>query len=115
MVIRFPYCPDWDVVVRRSNGLVVRDVFHAIWQTYNQCLTPEDKAKISPTRLDACERAFQDRCRMDSSTRQWETNQGMRRVDTLGKRFVFMGLRRPVNESMTDRYWELELGMPMQR
>ncbi|KAF9816362.1 hypothetical protein IEO21_04115 [Rhodonia placenta] len=102
MNIRCSQLPHWDIEVSpsRPGGVRCFDVFQAIYETFHW-------------RLARCEAAFRARCKATPGLHDVELSHGMRRVDILEGRTIFMGLRRPIpSDDKPDRYWVLELGFP---
>ncbi|CCL99746.1 uncharacterized protein FIBRA_01768 [Fibroporia radiculosa] len=116
MSIRCAQLPHWDIHVTPSGpgGIRCKDVYRAIYETFHQQLSPMEKEYYIPAeRLARCEAYFRKRCKASQTLRGFEENQGMRRVDLLEGRAIFMGLRRPVEaDGKPDQYWVLELGLP---
>lgn len=116
MNIRCSQLPHWDIEVSpsRPGGVRCFDVFQAIYETFHCVLSPTEKDYYIPTgRLARCEAAFRARCKATPGLRDVELSHGMRRVDILEGRTIFMGLRRPIpSDDKPDRYWVLELGFP---
>ncbi|KAL6303880.1 hypothetical protein BKA93DRAFT_750221 [Sparassis latifolia] len=119
MMIRFPDRPQWDFVVHPEpipeggKGILVMHVFHEIWKTYKEFLTEEEKAQfLSGPNGERIRKSFEMRCKREGRNREFEMEQGMRRVDTLAGRTIFMGLTRPDELNKPDHHWVLQLGLP---
>ncbi|KAG0693122.1 hypothetical protein DFH29DRAFT_965620, partial [Suillus ampliporus] len=93
MTINFQRNPfEWDINVKRDEGIRVRDVFEAIYAAFDVPLTPYEKSLI-PLRLHAgCEEAFRLRCNLAPVLPIVEKRQGWKRVDTLLHESIFCGL-----------------------
>ncbi|KAH9949812.1 hypothetical protein B0H21DRAFT_67595 [Amylocystis lapponica] len=119
MTIRCPQLRHWDVHVTRASGVRCVDVYRAIYETFHHTLSPVEREWYLPkdaAGLARCEENFQKRCRTSPGLSEFERRQGMRRVDLLEGRRVFMGLRRPRDaDDKPDSYWVLELGLPNPR
>ncbi|PCH39822.1 hypothetical protein WOLCODRAFT_136510 [Wolfiporia cocos MD-104 SS10] len=112
MKLRCAQIPHWDIVAQPTGPGGVRcvDVFRAIHDMFRRPLSETEKEfYILPERRARCEQAFRRRCRESPGC----DADGMRRVDLLEGRTIFMGLRRPVeSDGKPDEYWVLELGLP---
>jgi len=103
--------PWWEVRIRRPDPICVQDVLEEIHQTFYERLTASDHGRIPPDRIARCENAFKDRCKTADALEIWEQRQGLRRVDLLRGKTLFMGLvRPPPNEDQTK--WQLQFGRP---
>ncbi|OBZ68863.1 hypothetical protein A0H81_11243 [Grifola frondosa] len=92
-------------------------VFDSIYKEFNHALTNEERERYfsnSKGRLARCEAAFKKRCEDETTVvAAAELAKGMRRVDLLEGRTIFMGLRRPHDsDDKPNTYWVLELGYP---
>ncbi|KDQ62805.1 hypothetical protein JAAARDRAFT_122643, partial [Jaapia argillacea MUCL 33604] len=103
--------PWWPVVVRRKDGICCADIFHAIYDTYHQPLSDSDRECIPSKRIAGCEEAFKQRCKSADSLTAWEEAQGLRRVDLLKGKTMFVGLRRPALNQDQNR-WVLQVCKP---
>ncbi|KZT09173.1 uncharacterized protein LAESUDRAFT_541747 [Laetiporus sulphureus 93-53] len=116
MDIRCSQLPHWDIFVKPSipGGIRCIDVYDAIYQTFHCKLTTIEKDYYIPSeRRTRCEAQFRRRCRESPALEAVELRDGMRRVDLLEGRTIFMGLRRPVDtDDKPDSYWVLDLGLP---
>ncbi|KAI0947409.1 hypothetical protein AcW1_007643 [Taiwanofungus camphoratus] len=116
MSIRCTQLPHWDIHVSRSGPSGVRclDVYRAIFETFHPPLTDAERELYLPAeRRTRCEEQFRKRCKASPGLYDYELRLGMRRVDLLEGRTIFMGLRRPMDtDDKPDRYWVLELGLP---
>ncbi|OCH91592.1 hypothetical protein OBBRIDRAFT_514961 [Obba rivulosa] len=115
MIIRNPLLPHWDITVQRRGGFGIncQDVYTAIYTTYQPVLTESERRFYirSPEQLERCKAAFHQRCVKSNNKCVEERRAGMRRVDLLEGRTIFMGLMRPEEEvSKPERYWCLQLG-----
>jgi len=113
MLIRNTLLPHWDIQVQRRGGLgiVCQDVYKAIYTIYRPVLTEAERHFYirSPEQLERCEAAFRQRY-IKSTNCLEERKAGMRRVDLLEGRTIFMGLLRPQEEGKAEHYWCLQLG-----
>lgn len=96
MTITFQRGPfEWDIDVKREEGIRVRDVFKAIYTAFDVPLTPYEKSLI-PHRLRAVyEDAFKLRCKLATGLPIVEQRQGWKRVDMLLHETLFRGLTQP--------------------
>ncbi|KAH7923333.1 hypothetical protein BV22DRAFT_589001 [Leucogyrophana mollusca] len=107
MVIQFEAVSDWEVCVKRKEGIRCRDVFEAIYSTFNIPLTPYEKRTLIPEgNRELCEEAFRLRCNLAPGLTAVEKKQGLKRVDVLMHCTLFKGLTQP--KSGGD--WVLNLG-----
>ncbi|KAI6108531.1 hypothetical protein EV401DRAFT_2076829 [Pisolithus croceorrhizus] len=107
MSINFNSGPfEWEVNVKNSRGITCRDVFEAIYETFNEQLTPYEKRLIPPHLRQECEEAFKLRCKVVPGLELVEFRQGLKRVDVLWHGTIFLGLTRP----KSDGDWILNLG-----
>lgn len=96
MTINFQRGPfEWDIDVKRDQGVRVRDVFEAIHAAFNVPLTPYEKGLIPHHRRAAYEEAFRLRCKLAAGLPIVEQRQGWKRVDTLLHETLFRGLTQP--------------------
>ncbi|KAG2359446.1 hypothetical protein BDR07DRAFT_1244768, partial [Suillus spraguei] len=73
----------WDINVRRDEGIRVCDVFEAIYSAFDIPLTSHEKSLI-PLRLRAgCEEAFRLRCSLAPVPTIVQQRQGWKRIDVL--------------------------------
>ncbi|EMD40225.1 hypothetical protein CERSUDRAFT_40693, partial [Gelatoporia subvermispora B] len=95
MVIRNPLLPHWEITITRRGGMGIncQDVYSAIHAIYQPVLTEGERNFYirSPEQRKRCEAAFIQRC-AKSTNRLEERVAGMRRVDLLEGRTIFMGL-----------------------
>ncbi|KZT23408.1 hypothetical protein NEOLEDRAFT_543676 [Neolentinus lepideus HHB14362 ss-1] len=110
MTITCAELPWWHVRVRRPEGVRIVDVLDGIHQTYYRPLTEADKDKIGSEKIAACEGAFRRRCRAAPALDEWEHSQGMRRVDLLRGKTMFLGLIRHPQSGQAGDLWLLYLG-----
>ncbi|KIK24602.1 hypothetical protein PISMIDRAFT_678219 [Pisolithus microcarpus 441] len=107
MSINFNWGPfEWEVNVKNSRGITCRDVFEAIYETFNEQLTPYEKRLIPSHLRQECEEAFKLRCKVVPGLEQVEFRQGLKRVDVLRHATIFLGLTQP----KSDGDWILNLG-----
>ena len=105
MVITFEQGPfSWEVDVQNAHGIRCRDVFEAIYKTFNEQLTPEEQRLVRNRR--AVEEAFRLRCKLSPGLLEVERSHRWKRVDVLLHQTVFLGLTQP--KSSGD--WVLNLG-----
>ena len=105
MLISFEKSPfSWEVDVKNARGITCRDVFEAIYKTFNEQLTLEEKRLVRDRR--AVEDAFKLRCKLAPGIPEVEHSLGWKRVDVLLHHTVFLGLTQP--KSGSD--WVLNLG-----
>ncbi|KAG2336984.1 hypothetical protein BDR05DRAFT_78235 [Suillus weaverae] len=112
MTINFQRNPlQWDIYVKRDEGIRVRDVFEAIYSAFDIPLTPHEKSLI-PLRLRAgCEEAFRHRCNLAPVLPIVQQRQGWKRVDALLHETLFRGL----TQSKSGGDWTLNLSRTMLR
>ncbi|KAG2106662.1 uncharacterized protein F5147DRAFT_614412, partial [Suillus discolor] len=93
MTINFQRNPSqWDIYVKRDEGIRVRDVFEAIYSAFDIPLKLYEKSLI-PLHLRAgCEEAFRLRCNLAPVLPVMQRRQGWKRVDTLLYETIFCGL-----------------------
>ena len=107
MLISFEKSPfSWEVDVRNARGITCRDVFEAIYKTFDEQLTPDERRLVPDRR--AVEDAFKLRCRLTLGLPEVERSLGWKRVDVLLHRTVFLGLAQPKSEGD----YVLNLGLP---
>jgi len=107
MLITFEESPfSWEVDVKNSRGITCRDVFEAIYKSFNEQLTLEERRLVRDRR--AVEDAFRLRCKLAPGLPEVERTLGWKRVDILLHHTVFLGLTQP--KSGSD--WVLNLGSP---
>ncbi|KAG8214384.1 hypothetical protein J3R82DRAFT_9377 [Butyriboletus roseoflavus] len=105
MTITFEHKPfSWEVDVKNARGIRCRDVFEAIYETFNEQLTLEERRLVRDRR--AVEDAFQLRCELAPGLPAVERSLGWKRVDVLCHHTIFLGLTQP--KSGSD--WVLNLG-----
>jgi hypothetical protein len=96
MTINFQRGPfEWDIDVKRDEGIRVRDVFEAIYAAFNEPLTTYEKNLIPHHRRAAYEEAFKLRCKLAPGLPIVEQRQGWKRVDALLHETLFRGLTQP--------------------
>lgn len=106
MTITFEQRPfSWTIDVDNPDGIRCRDVFEAIYNTFNQQLTLGELWRVPDRR--ACEEAFRIRNIVLGSP-QIERSLGWKRVDALLHHTIFHGLTM---NSKGD--WVLNLGAPL--
>ncbi|TFK39186.1 hypothetical protein BDQ12DRAFT_682312, partial [Crucibulum laeve] len=78
----------------RTGFITVNDVLECIYQTLRQSVTENEFSKLSPDSQRGVSKAYQRRYERipDPSLREIERQKGLKRVDFLEKRNVFMGL-----------------------
>ncbi|KAF9222972.1 hypothetical protein BS17DRAFT_164196 [Gyrodon lividus] len=107
MLITFEQGPfSWEVDVKRSQGIRCRDVFQAIYDTFDEQLTREEQRLVPDRR--ACEEAFRLRCKLAAGLPDVERTLGWKRVDVLLHHTIFLGL----TQAKSGGDWILNLGMP---
>ena len=105
MLVTFEHGPfSWEVDVKNARGIRCRDVFEAIYKTFNEQLTLEERRLVRDR--PAVEEAFRLRCKLAPGLPEVERSYGWKRVDVLLHRTVFLGLTQP--KSGGD--WVLHLG-----
>lgn len=96
MSINFERGPfEWDIDVKRDEGIRVRDVFEAIYAAFNIPLTAYEKKLIPHNCRTAYEEAFKLRCKLAPGLPIVEQRQGWKRVDALLHETLFRGLTQP--------------------
>jgi len=108
MTIECERLPSWFIRVKPKNGICCRDVFEAIFRTYNEVLTEAERSAIPEEQLSRIEAAFKARCAGSPGLIEYEERMGFRRVDLLKGKTLFLGLIRPTPDSN----WVLKLGKP---
>lgn len=112
MHIRISCLEHWIIYSSNPGGLSCRDVFDAIHDTLKVPLTEEEQAKLIPPNSESlrdAQRACARRCKTSPGGISGRLiKDGILRVDLLGKRTIFMGLK----QDHENRYWVLELGLP---
>jgi len=98
----------WNIYVHRKGGIRCIDVFQAIHTSFSTPLEDDERKKIPRTRLSSCDKAFKRRCESSANLTLWEERQGMRRVDLLEGRTIFLGLALAPSRDC----WLLQLGFP---
>ncbi|KAG1858830.1 hypothetical protein F4604DRAFT_1165564 [Suillus subluteus] len=111
MTINFQHSPlQWNIYVKRDEGIRVRDVFEAIYSAFDISLTPHENSLI-PLHLRAgCEEAFRLRCNLAPVLPIVQQRQGWKRVDTLLHETLFRGLTQSKSGD-----WILNLGWTVLR
>lgn len=88
----------WPITVKNRGGITCLDVWDAIFETFNERISPADwhRGYVSRQAVDYCHPAFEQRCKDSERTKLegYEARQGMRRVDLLNGRTIFGGLIR---------------------
>ncbi|KAG1860206.1 hypothetical protein DFJ58DRAFT_619627, partial [Suillus subalutaceus] len=93
MTIKFQRNPlQWDIYVKRDEGIRVRDVFEAIYSAFDKLLTPHEKSLIPHYLHAGCEEAFRLRCNLAPVLPLMQKIQGWKRVDALLHETIFRGL-----------------------
>jgi hypothetical protein len=106
MTIKFQRNPmQWDINIKRDEGIRVRDVFEAIYSAFDIPLTPHEKSLIPRSFHAGCEDAFRLRCSLAPVSPIVQQRQGWKRVDTLLHKTLFCGLTR----SKSGEDWTLNL------
>ncbi|TFK46513.1 hypothetical protein OE88DRAFT_1612930, partial [Heliocybe sulcata] len=77
-----------------SRPITLGDVLHAIHVAMQTQITHMDWARLSKSDEIDVARAYTRRCRAFPSVEEFETRQGVRRVDYLKKHYMFKGLKR---------------------
>jgi len=98
----------WNIYVHRKGGIRCIDIFQAIHESFSSVLDEDEKKKISRIKMSGCEKAFKRRCELSSNLTLWEQRQGMKRVDLLEGRTIFLGLASSPGRDC----WLLQLGFP---
>ncbi|KAH7885484.1 hypothetical protein F5I97DRAFT_1937679 [Phlebopus sp. FC_14] len=99
----------WEVDVKRAQGIRCRDVFEAIYDTFNEQLTPYEKRFIPMDRYAAIQEAFRLRCKLAAGLSEVELGLGWKRVDILEHGTIFLGL----TQQKSGGDWILNLGRPL--
>ncbi|TFK52393.1 hypothetical protein OE88DRAFT_1734395 [Heliocybe sulcata] len=102
--------PQWQVRVRRPEGVRIVDVLDGIHRTYAAPLSAADKEALGTEKIEQCEGAFRRRCRAACALDEWEREQGIRRVDMLRGKTMFLGLIRHPQSGIAGDVWMLYLG-----
>jgi len=97
---------EWEVHVKNSKGITCRDVFDAIYNTFNEQLTLYETKQIPRHQWQEVQTAFRLRCKVKPGLAEVEFRQGLKRVDVLQQGTIFLGLTQP--KSGSD--WILNLG-----
>jgi hypothetical protein len=97
----------WPIRIKRDEGLRCIDVFKAIYETFHQRLTDEERLALDP--YGRCIPAFLQRCRDSPGVNEWNENQGLKRVDLLRGHRIFKGIYQAGNE------WILMIDNPKNR
>ncbi|KAG1814787.1 uncharacterized protein BJ212DRAFT_1201325, partial [Suillus subaureus] len=106
MTINFQRNPlQWNINVKRDEGIRVRDVFEAIYSAFDIPLTPHEKSLIPPRLRVGCEEAFRLRCNLAPVLPIVQKSQGWKRVDALLHETLFRGL----TQSKSGGDWTLNL------
>lgn len=108
MVIECEQLPSWFICIKRRNGMCCRDVFEAIYRTYNEVLTEVERRAIPDEQLPRVKAAFKARCAESPGLYEYEERMGFRRVDLFKEKTLFLGLIRP----KPDSNWVLKVGRP---
>jgi hypothetical protein len=103
-----PRMEPWNIYVHRKGGIRCLDVFQAIQSSFSTPVEDDEKRRLSRTKSLACEKAFRRRCESSAGLALWEERQGMKRVDLLEGRTIFLGLAM----SPARDCWLLQLGYP---
>lgn len=105
MLITFDFGPfSWEVDVQDGHSIRCRDVFEAIYKTFNEKLTLEEQRLVNDRR--AVEAAFRLRCEHVPGLSEVERSFGWKRVDVLVHQTIFLGLTQPKSRGG----WVLNLG-----
>lgn len=105
MLITFEHKPfSWEVDVKNARGVCCKDVFEAIYSTFNEQLTPEERRLVRDRA--GVEAAFRLRCKLAPGLLEVERSLGWKRVDVLLHKTIFRGLTQP----KSDGDWVLNLG-----
>ncbi|KIJ64578.1 hypothetical protein HYDPIDRAFT_28512 [Hydnomerulius pinastri MD-312] len=109
MLITFEKGPfSWEVDVKRAQGIRCRDVFEAIYDTFNEQLTLEEQRLVPRAERQSCHQALRLRCKLVPALAEVEYALGLKRVDVMQTQTIFLGLTQP--KSGGD--WVLNLGPP---
>ncbi|KAG2126496.1 hypothetical protein BD769DRAFT_800254 [Suillus cothurnatus] len=112
MTINFQRNPfEWNINVKRDEGIRVRDIFEAIYTAFDTPLTPLEKSLMSVFLDLGCQEAFRLRCNFASALPIAQQRQGLKRVDTLLHETIFCGLTR----SKSGEDWTLNLSGTMSK
>jgi hypothetical protein len=90
-----PKWATWRVTVNcspKDHLIHCGDIFRAIHKTFNTVMSTIEISWITPQERDACDEAFDKRCRRSAGLTAWNKKQGMRRVDYLRGKTLFNGL-----------------------
>ncbi|KAH0588134.1 hypothetical protein H2248_006853 [Termitomyces sp. 'cryptogamus'] len=83
----------WEVVVERSSGIRVIDIFTAIYNAYHVPLNAYEITVVyEQYRSPECVRAFHRRCELFPDLRDATFQRGMCRIDLLGDKTLFHGV-----------------------
>ncbi|KAL0961508.1 hypothetical protein HGRIS_006449 [Hohenbuehelia grisea] len=107
MAIVYPKFPYWPIHVHRAEGIRCIDVFEGLYTMFHTRLTKDEKAHVPLEYLQACQPAWDQRCKDAPCLTDYERRQGMRRVDLLKGTRIFSGLTRTKEGT-----WELHLAHP---
>jgi hypothetical protein len=84
ITIKFQHDPfEWDIDVKRNEGIRARDVFEAIYTAFQKPLTSYEKSLIPYYRYAGYEEAFKLRCKLTAENPVADKHQVWKRVDTL--------------------------------
>ena len=96
MQINFELGPfEWEVHVKNSRGITCRDVFEAVYETFDEQLTRYEIKQIPPHQTKEIAEAFKLRCKVKPGLAEVEFRQGLKRVDVLQHGTIFLGLTQP--------------------
>ena len=101
MTIKFQHdLFEWDIDVKRSEGIRVRDVFEAVYAAFQVPLTSHEMSLIPHHHHGGYEQAFRLRCKLVAEP-VVENSQVWKRVDTLLHETLFHGL----TQSTSGDWW----------
>ncbi|KAI0667691.1 hypothetical protein C8Q78DRAFT_981382 [Trametes maxima] len=116
MTIRYEPIPGLEISVTASDGANVscKDVFEAIYTFFDKVMTGDDRSDyMKADRMNQCLDAFKKRCRASlRAVPDAEKKAGMRFVDLLEGKTLFLGLKRPHNDRHPSPYWVVDFGIP---
>ncbi|KAI0647889.1 hypothetical protein C8Q79DRAFT_537836 [Trametes meyenii] len=116
MTIRYEPIPGLEINVTASDGANVscKDVFEAIYTFFDKVMTADNRSDyMRSDRMNQCRDAFKKRCRASlRAVPDAEERAGMRFVDLLEGKTLFLGLKRPHNDRHPDKYWVVDFGIP---
>jgi hypothetical protein len=82
----------WPIRVRRKDGIRIKDVYIAIYDTFHKSIKPEDGIPEEDRRNAQPHR--EKRCQTSSGLYEYNWRQGLMRVDVLRSHRVFCGIEQ---------------------